>query len=118
MQRTRKHESSPLMRHRFIPDCPRLKESPAAVTVAPSDTALTDAQLLCGRVAPIFHGQYYKSSEETLNPLHRRGVDFTDVGNILAAIDSQEESTAQKAAKAWKELYGDEQDASQSEDQK
>lgn len=106
------------MRYRFIPDCPRLKESPAVVAISPDDSAVTDAQLLRGRVAPAFHGEYYKSSDETLNPLHRRGVDFTDVGNILAVIDSQEERTAQKAAKSWKEIHGDKKDFSQSEDQK
>lgn len=95
------------MRYRYIPDCVRERDFVPHKAVEPNDSAVTDADILCGRVAPMFKGQYYKDSSETLNPLHRRGVDFTDVGNILASIDSQEERVAQDIAKRRKSMASD-----------
>lgn len=92
------------MRYRYIPDCPRDFEVIGCVPVEPNDSAVSDADILRGRVARAFKGQYYKDSSESLNPLHRRGVDFTDVGNILASIDSQEERVNQNIAKRRKEM--------------
>lgn len=80
-------------------------ESPICSVVAPNDSAVTDSEIMLGRIAPSYHGDYYKDSSETLNPLHRRGIDFTDVGNILAGIDSQEEKTAQKIASHRRTLF-------------
>lgn len=95
------------MRYRYIPDCAREREHLAAVALEPNDSAITDADILRGRVAPMFKGQYYKDSSESLNPLHRRGVDFTDVGNILESIDSQEERVSQSISSRRKELATD-----------
>lgn len=90
--------------YRYIPDCSRELEVLPSSLIEPNDSAVTDADILRGRVAPMFKGQYYKDSSESLNPLHRRGVDFTDVGNILASIDSQEERVGQRIAARRKEI--------------
>ena len=95
------------MRYRYIPDCVREREHLVASALEPNDSAITDADILRGRVAPMFKGQYYKDPSESLNPLHRRGVDFTDVGNILASIDSQEERVSQSISARRKELTVD-----------
>lgn len=95
------------MKYRYIPDCAREREHFVAAALEPNDSAITDADILRGRVAPMFKGQYYKDSSESLNPLHRRGVDFTDVGNILASIDSQEERVSQSISARRKELSTD-----------
>ncbi|AXF52243.1 MAG: hypothetical protein [Microviridae sp.] len=93
-------------------------ESPICPVVAPNDSAVTDSEIMLGRIAPSYHGDYYKDSSETLNPLHRRGIDFTDVGNILAGIDSQEEMTAQKIASHRRTLSEKPDPSNQSDDQK
>lgn len=72
-------------------------------TIQPNDCCVTDAEILSGRIAPNYHGTFTKF-EDGLHPLHARGVDFTQVGDILASIDSQEEMTAQKIAKRRKEM--------------
>lgn len=95
------------MRYRFIPDCVRERDFIPHKAVEPNDSAVSDADILRGRVAPMYKGQYYKDPSESLNPLHRRGVDFTDVGNILASIDSQEERVAQDIAKRRKDITPD-----------
>jgi len=51
--------------------------------IEPNDNAVTDSEIFTGKLAGTFHGTYTEF-EAGLNPLHRRGVDFTDVGNILA----------------------------------
>lgn len=93
-------------------------ESPICPVVAPNDSAVTDSEIMLGRIAPSYHGDYYKDSSESLNPLHRRGVDFTDVGNILSVIDSQEEKTSQKIASHRRTLSEKTDKPDQSDDQK
>ena len=85
-------------RYRFIADSNDEREKLCCAPCAPNDSCVTDIDILRGRIAPTYHGDYYKDSSESLNPLHRRGVDFTDLGNILASIDSREEETSQKIA--------------------
>lgn len=114
MVKKKKSERPALYRHRFISDC-RYTESVVSKALAPNDNAVTDADVYRGRVGAVHHGQYYKDVSESLNPLHRRGVDFTDVGNILAGMDSQEEMTAQKIAKHRESFTSD--NSSQSNDQ-
>lgn len=88
----------------------------SSVPLEPNDNAVTDAEILSGKLAGTFHGAYSKF-EDGLNPLHRRGVDFTDVGNILAVIDAQEERTANDINKRRKELDTNNDDNVQSKDQ-
>lgn len=83
----------------YIRECPK-----CAAAICPNDCAVTDSEILAGRVVGSYHGTFTKF-EDGLHPLHRRGVDFTDVGNILAGIDAQEESTANKIAARRKELH-------------
>lgn len=87
-----------------------------SVPVEPNDNAVTDAEILVGRVVGSYHGTFTKF-EDGLNPLHRRGVDFTDFGNILAGIDSQEESTNNKIAARRKELQDETERAKSAEGQ-
>lgn len=102
--------------YRFFPDT-HTPEVIVCRAVEPNDNAVTDADIYNGRVGSTHHGQYYKDSSESLNPLHRRGVDFTDVGNILSVIDSQEESTSQKVSAHRRSLTPPDK-SNQSDDQK
>lgn len=88
---------------------------PVSPAIEPNDCAVTDSELMRGRVVPSYHGTFTKF-EAGLHPFHRRGVDFTDVGNILAGLDAQEESTAQKIKQRREEITK-ELENSQSEDQ-
>lgn len=84
--------------------------------IEPNDNAVTDSEIFTGKLAGTFHGTYTEF-EAGLNPLHRRGVDFTDVGNILAGIDAQEEKVTNDISNKRKELTASEDNESQSDDQ-
>ena len=83
-------------------------------SVQPNDCCVSDAEILSGRIAPNYHGTFTKF-EDGLHPLHARGVDFTQVGDILASIDSQEEKTTQKIARRRKEISEQKDDKGASE---
>ena len=76
--------------------------------IEPNDNAVTDSEIFTGKLAGTFHGTYTEF-EAGLNPLHRRGVDFTDVGNILAGTND--------ISNKRKELTASEDNESQSDDQ-
>lgn len=75
-----------------------LVESLPHTEVQPNDCAVTDAQIMSGRIAPSFAGTFDKSIHDGLNPLCRRGIDHTDVGNIMASIDAKEGRVKDKIA--------------------
>lgn len=60
--------------------------------VAPNDCAVTDDELLAGRIVPVSKGVYDHEDTQTFNPLYARGVDFTDVGTILDEVNTSEQS--------------------------
>lgn len=81
----------------------RERLAPSIDKVQPNDCDVTDAEIMSGRLAPNYHGTYTKF-EDGLNPLHARGVDFTQVGNILASVDAREEKVSQNIAKRRAEI--------------
>lgn len=77
--------------------------------VQPNDCSVTDRELLAGRVAPTTQGHYDDPNITVVNPLFNRGVDFTDVGNVLHDVDNQHLAAnamieAQRAALEPKEV--------------